>query len=80
MIQRALQTDIEKFMKAFPAIVVLGPRQVGKTTLVKLISKKSKKKSTPPAIVRSSAWIDAFHLIVSCANINADTPNKFLIM
>lgn len=45
MLPRALQTRIEKFLKAFPAIVVLGPRQVGKTTLVKLIAKKSKKKS-----------------------------------
>ena len=34
-----------KFLKAFPAIVVLGPRQVGKTTLVKLIAKNSKKKT-----------------------------------
>lgn len=39
MIQRALQPGIEKFLKTFPAIVVLGPRQVGKTTLVKLIAK-----------------------------------------
>lgn len=34
-----------KFLKAFPAIVVLGPRQVGKTTLVKLIAKSSSKKT-----------------------------------
>lgn len=45
MIQRALQPVMEKFLKAFPAIVVLGPRQVGKTTLVKLIAKTSKKKA-----------------------------------
>ena len=45
MIQRALQPGIEKFLKAFPAIAVLGPRQVGKTTLVKLIAKNAKQKS-----------------------------------
>ena len=36
---------MEKFLKTFPAIVILGPRQVGKTTLVKLIAKTSKKKT-----------------------------------
>ena len=45
MIKRALQPAVEKFLKAFPAVVLLGPRQVGKTTLVKLIAKGSKKKS-----------------------------------
>ena len=45
MIKRALQPDMEKFLKTFPAIVILGPRQVGKTTLVKLIAKTSKKKT-----------------------------------
>lgn len=45
MIPRALQPGIEKFLRAFPATVVLGPRQVGKTTLVKLIAKNSKRKT-----------------------------------
>ena len=45
MIQRALQPVIEKILKAFPAVVVLGPRQVGKTTLVKLVAAKNKKKT-----------------------------------
>lgn len=45
MIKRALQPVIEKLVKAFPAVVVLGPRQVGKTTLVKLIAKTNNKKS-----------------------------------
>lgn len=40
MIKRALQQDIEKLIKAFPAIVVLGPRQAGKTTLIKQVAKK----------------------------------------
>lgn len=43
MIKRAIQPNIEKYLKSFPAIVLLGPRQVGKTTLVKLISKIYKK-------------------------------------
>ncbi|MBC7424581.1 MAG: ATP-binding protein [Ferruginibacter sp.] len=45
MIQRAIQPLIEKFLKSFPAIVLLGPRQVGKTTLVKLVAVKNKKKT-----------------------------------
>ena len=45
MIIRTLAADIEKLLKAFPAIVVLGPRQVGKTTLVKQIAKNSKRNS-----------------------------------
>lgn len=45
MIKRALQQDLEKLLKAFPAIVLLGPRQVGKTTLVKQVAKNSTRKS-----------------------------------
>ena len=45
MIKRALQPSIEKALKVFPAIVILGPRQVGKTTLTKLIAKNSNKKT-----------------------------------
>lgn len=45
MIIRSLKADIEKLLRAFPAIVVLGPRQVGKTTLVKQIARNSKHKS-----------------------------------
>ncbi len=43
MIQRALQSNVEKLLKTFPAIVILGPRQVGKTTLAKLIAHNVKK-------------------------------------
>ena len=45
MIERAIKPVIEKFLKAFPAIVILGPRQVGKTTLIKLLAAKNKKKT-----------------------------------
>ncbi len=45
MIQRALQPAIERALKTFPATVILGPRQVGKTTLIKLIAKNSSKKT-----------------------------------
>ena len=45
MIKRALQPNIEKALKVFPAVVILGPRQVGKTTLIKLIAKGSIKKT-----------------------------------
>ncbi len=45
MIKRALQPSIEKALKVFPAVVILGPRQVGKTTLIKLIAKNSTRKT-----------------------------------
>ncbi len=45
MIKRTLQPEIEKLIKAFPSIVILGPRQVGKTTLIKQVAKTIKSKS-----------------------------------
>jgi predicted AAA+ superfamily ATPase len=39
MITRFLQPTIEKALTRTPAIAVLGPRQVGKTTLAKTIAK-----------------------------------------
>ena len=44
MIKRKLELQVSKFMKVFPAVVILGPRQVGKTTLAKRLSKQLKKK------------------------------------
>ncbi len=43
MIQRILQTEITKLLKTFPAVCILGPRQVGKTTLGKTIAATFKK-------------------------------------
>ncbi len=43
MIQRSIQRDIIKLLKSFPAICILGPRQVGKTTLAKAIAATFKK-------------------------------------
>ena len=45
MIKRQLETDIAKTIRLFPALALLGPRQVGKTTLAKAIVKILKKKS-----------------------------------
>lgn len=45
MINREIITTITKYLKEFPVIVILGPRQVGKTTLVKEITKSLKKKT-----------------------------------
>ncbi len=44
MISRHLEDDILRALKAFPVLVLLGPRQVGKTTLVKQIAENLKKK------------------------------------
>ena len=38
MIQRVLQAEITKLLKSFPAVCILGPRQVGKTTLATTIA------------------------------------------
>lgn len=43
MIQRALSQQIDALLKEFPAVALLGPRQVGKTTLVKKLMSRSKK-------------------------------------
>jgi predicted AAA+ superfamily ATPase len=43
MIQRNLDTLIRKLMKQYPAVAILGPRQVGKTTLAKQIAAGKKK-------------------------------------
>jgi uncharacterized protein len=43
MITRLLQAEISKLLKTFPAVCILGPRQVGKTTLAKTIAASFKK-------------------------------------
>ncbi len=43
MITRTLQAGISKLLKAFPAVCILGPRQVGKTTLAKTLAGTFKK-------------------------------------
>ena len=45
MITRALTAEMDILLKEFPAVALLGPRQVGKTTLAKSIIKKQKKKT-----------------------------------
>lgn len=43
MIERKLQADISRLLKGFPAVCILGPRQVGKTTLAKSLATTFKK-------------------------------------
>ena len=41
MITRAIQRDVERSLKSFPAVGLVGPRQVGKTTLARMIEARS---------------------------------------
>jgi uncharacterized protein len=43
MLQRNLLVHISKLLQQFPAVAILGPRQVGKTTLAKQLAAVSKK-------------------------------------
>lgn len=43
MIKRAIEKPLLKLFNQFPALCILGPRQVGKTTLVKKLSQSLKK-------------------------------------
>lgn len=56
MIARKITTKILKLLKEFPVVVILGPRQVGKTTLVKSLVKSIRKKSRYIDLERSSDY------------------------
>ena len=43
VINRQLENNIIKLLRQFPAVAILGPRQVGKTTLAKQIAASGKK-------------------------------------
>jgi uncharacterized protein len=43
MLNRKISTELEYLLKHFPVVAIVGPRQVGKTTLAKSIIKKIKK-------------------------------------
>ena len=45
MIHRRLQKEIAESLSFFPIVAVIGPRQVGKTTLAKQIISNSSKPS-----------------------------------
>ena len=45
MIKRRIEHELSKRMKQSPAVVLLGPRQAGKTTLAKNMAQKQKSKS-----------------------------------
>ena len=43
MIKRRAEKSVAELLKQFPVLGIVGPRQVGKTTLAKILSKKLKK-------------------------------------
>jgi len=44
MIKRLLQEKVEKSLMRYPVVGILGSRQVGKTTLAKIIKDRMKRK------------------------------------
>jgi hypothetical protein len=56
MIKRQLSKRITELLKAFPAVAILGPRQVGKTTLSKSLALKTKKEVVYLDLERSSTY------------------------
>lgn len=44
-IKRTKEANINKLLKQFPAVAILGPRQVGKTTLAKALAKQLKRQT-----------------------------------
>ena len=46
MIKRILTDKILKFLNNFPVVAIIGPRQVGKTTLAKILQNELNKEST----------------------------------
>ncbi|MDR2581629.1 MAG: AAA family ATPase [Fibromonadaceae bacterium] len=42
-IKRLAEVKLHEYLKIFPAVAVLGPRQCGKSTMIKQLVKKSKK-------------------------------------
>ena len=43
-IKRTIKKSIEEMEKSFPIIMITGPRQVGKTTLLKMIQEEKEEK------------------------------------
>lgn len=43
MIKRTLQKTVEEVSKSFPVLLITGPRQVGKTTLLEMVADKKRK-------------------------------------
>ena len=48
MVKRQLEKQLFKTFWLFPAVAILGPRQVGKTTLAKQVGKALAKKNNLP--------------------------------
>lgn len=56
MIERKLHTEIKRLLRQFPAVAILGARQVGKTTMAKQIAAVQKK---PPLYLDLENPLDA---------------------
>ena len=41
-IKRTMEKTVEKMKKSFPVIMITGPRQVGKTTLLNIMAENNK--------------------------------------
>lgn len=57
-LQRTLQNTVERVSKSFPVVLVTGPRQVGKTTLLQEMQKKWQYVTLDDSIERAQAQED----------------------
>ncbi len=63
MVSRALEKTMIRALSSFPALAILGARQVGKTTLAKQLSGELKKQSI------TLTWSDPAHWPLSSASL-----------
>ena len=56
MITRKVQETVELSLKQYPVVGILGPRQVGKTTLARAIQSILTQKFLPKVIISSPAY------------------------
>ena len=85
---RRLETDVYKRMEVFPAVLILGSRQCGKSTLVKMIAKESddflyldlQNMADFNKLTEPDLFFDANRHSVICLDEIQQTPHLFSVL